>query len=498
MSAVETDKTQTETGGSLTGRAVKSVAWSTLSFGGSKLLVFASTVVLARLLTPRDYGIVADAMAVLTFFDVVLDLGVGAALIYQQEHGITDRVQTAFTLNLLVSVTLAGLGILLTPAMTRFFGLATDQNVFRALFVYLLVRGLGEVQDSVLQRDLRFGRRATVEISRGLVRVVVSIVLAVLGLGVWSLVGGLLAGELTATSLSWFLVGFWPRLSLDRTALRALMGFGLLYIGLKVVDAIGVDSDYLVVGHRLGATQQGYYTMGYRFPEIALMSLYWIVGAVAFPIYSAARARGHATMIAAMFRALRLITLFSFPAGILLAIVARDLITVAFSAKWEPAVEPMMLISLMTAVISMGFASGDLFPASGRPGMLLVLNVPFNAVLVGGYILAAPHGIVAVAAVHLAVAVPYMIARLFLVNRLLGTTMPQVLARLRPAAYASIGVLALALPLRLLLPEGLLTLIVLLAAGGTGAFAGLFLGARETVSELVSLLGAVRRTAPAG
>jgi PST family polysaccharide transporter len=468
------------------------VIWSTLSFGGQKLLVFGSTLVLARLLTPRDFGTVADAMAVLMFFDVVLDLGVGAALVYEQESGISGRVQTAFTLNLIVSIALAGLGVLLTPAIASFFGLSSHQDVFRALFAYLLVRGLGEVQDSVLQRDLRFGRRATVEICRGLARASVSIALAVSGFGVWALVGGLLAGEVVGTSLSWWMVGFWPRLTLDRTALRALMSFGLVFILLQVVNAIGIDADYLVVGHRLGATQQGFYSIGYRFPELALMSLYWIVSAVAFPIYSAARARGRETLIAATLRALRLITLFSFPAGILLALCSRDLITVAFSSKWSPAIEPMVLISLMTAVISISYASGDLFPAYGRPGTLLVLNVPSTILLVTGYILAAPHGIVAVAAVHLAWSVPYMAIRLVFVNRLLGINFRQVLGAMRPGAYAAVGVLLVGLPLRLLIPEGPLALVAIGSAGGVGALGGVLLGARATVSEVKGLLTSVR------
>jgi lipopolysaccharide exporter len=482
---------------SLTGRAVRSFAWSALSFGGSKFLVFASTVVLARVLTPQDFGIVADAMAILLFFDVVLDLGVGAALIYEQQQGVTDRVQTAFTLNLVVSITLAGLGVLLTPAIAAFFGLASHEDVFRVLFIYLLIRGLGQVQDSVLQRDLRFGRRAAVEICRGVARASVSIALALAGLGVWALVGGLMAGELAGTALAWWAVGFLPSFRLDRTAVRALMGFGLTFIMLKVVDAIGIDSDYLVVGHRLGATQQGYYSMGYRLPELTLTSLYWIFGAVAFPIYSAARTRGRQTSILAMLRAMRMITLFSFPAGILLALMSRDLIIVLFSAKWSPAIEPMVLISLTTAVTSIGFASGDLFPANGRPGTLLALNVPLTTLLVVGYVVAAPYGIVAVAAVHLVLSIPYQAIRLLLVDRLLGTSLAQDLSAMGPAACASLGVLAVALPLRLVLPEGALSLIALGITGVAGAVTGLLIGARETAVEVRGLLSSIRPAAGA-
>ena len=493
MNASEASATDPKKPHSLTARAVKSVAWSTLSFGGNKLLVFGSTVVLARLLVPHDFGVVADAMAVLVFFDVALDLGVGAALVYEQGTGITSRVHTAFTLNLIIAASLAGLGVALTPAIASFFGLSAHQAVFRVLFLYLFVRGLGEVQDSLLQRDLRFGRRATVEVCRGAARAGVSIGLALTGFGVWALVGGLLAGEVVGTSLSWWMVGFWPRLSLDRGAVRALMGFGLVFITLKLVDAIAIDSDYLVVGHRLGAVQQGLYSMGYRLPELALMSLYWIVGAVAFPIYSAARTRGREASIAAAFRALRMITLFSFPAGVLLALMSRDLITVLFSSKWSAAIGPMELISLETAVSSIGYASGALFPASGRPGTLLLVNAPVTVLLVIGYIFAAPYGIVAVAAVHLGVVVPYMAIRLALVNHLLGTRFSQAFTAMRPGAYACLGVLVLALPVRLLVSQGAIALVLVGAAGVVGATAGVWLGSRQTVSEVMALLASARR-----
>jgi lipopolysaccharide exporter len=483
--------------GSLTDRAVKSFAWSAFSFGGSKLVVFVSTVVLARILTPHDFGVVAAATAVILYFDVVLDLGIGAALIYEQERGSTDRTQTAFTLNLLITVSLTGLGILATPAIAAFFGLQAQQNVFRALFAYLFIRGLGQVQNSMLQRDLRFGRRATLEIARGVARAGISIGLALAGFGVWALVAGLIAGEVTGTVLSWALAGFWPRFSLDRHVVRGLMGFGLAFIAMKVVDAIAIDSDYLVVGNRLGATQLGFYSMGYRLPEIALMSLYWMFGAVAFPIYSQARAKGRDVSVTAMLRALRLITLFSFPAGVLLALLSRDIIYVVFSAKWVPAITPMVLISLMTAVTSVGFSSGDLFPAMGRPGTLLVLNGPLTLLLVIGYIVVVPYGIVAIAAAHVVMSSLTQGARLVLVSRMFDVKLSEQLRSMRPGVCAVLGVLALAGPVRLLMPHGAPALIMLTLTGLTGAFGGLFIGSRSTVSELRTLAAVLRPSASA-
>ena len=476
----------------LTGDAVRSVALTTLSFGGNKLLVFISTVVLARLLTPADFGIVAAASAVILYFDVVLDLGIGAALVYEQEKGTSERVHNAFTLNLLVTSVLTGLGLLLTPALAAFFSLQSDENVFRALFVYLFIKGLGQVQTSMLQRDLRFGRRGSVEVARGVVRAGVSIGMALTGFGVWALVGGLLAGELAGTALAWALVGYRPRLRLERAVVRALMGFGLAFIALKISDAIALDSDYLIIGHALGPTQLGYYTIAYRLPELALTSLYWIFGTVAFPLYSQARARGLDVTGYVQLRALRLITVFSFPAGVLLALLAPDVIYVLFGAKWAPAITPMVFIALMTSVMSVGFSSGDLFPAMGRPATLLVINTPLTVLLVIVFIIVVPYGIVWIAVTHLVMMFIAQTARLVLVTRVFGTRFAQQLRAMLPGVYATFGVLLLAGPVRLLLPHGPGSLVLLSLAGVLGALGGLYLGSRETVTELRGLAGALR------
>jgi PST family polysaccharide transporter len=187
-----------------------------------------------------------------------------------------------------------------------------------------------------------------------------------------------------------------------------------------------------------------------------------------------------------------MITLFSFPAGILLALAAGDVGNVVFSAKWAPAVGPMILISLMTAITSIGFASGDIFPAMGRPGTLLALNIPLTVLLVAGYVIAAPYGIVAVAVVHLVLAVVYQGARLVLVNSLLGTTMRQDLGAMWPGFCAVLGMAALAGPVRLLVIPGALRLFLVLVTGIAGTVAGLAIGSRKTLPELRGLVVSLR------
>ncbi len=473
-------------------RATRTFAWATASYGANKVIVFVSTIVLARLLAPEQFGAVAAGMALILYFEVALDLGLGAALVYEQEQGITGRVRTAFTLNMAMALLLTAIGIAAAPTVAGFFHLQHQVLLFRALFLYLPIHGVGQVQNAVLQRDLAFGKRAGAVITSGVVRAAVSIVLAVAGAGAWSLVAGLLAGETVSSALLWYYARVRPKFRLDRAVARALLGFGTVYTLLQVVNAIGTDGDYVVVGHIRGATALGYYSVGYRLPELMLTGFFWMFSSVAFPVYAQTQSTDPGKTIPVMLRALRMITVFSFPAAVILAFSARDVIGVLFSAKWAPAVGPMILIALASGVTSPGYASGDLFSARGRPGTLLALNVPLTAMLIIGFVLAAPYSITAVAAVHLILSVVYSIARLELVNRVLKASWGEMLRSMWPAAAAALGAALLAAPARLLIPAGPLALVAITGAGVIGAAAGVFLSSRDTVVELGDIVASFR------
>ena len=470
--------------GGLQKRAVKGLVWSTVAFGGNKLLVFVATLVLARLLTPRDFGVVAAGLVFVQYLEIVLDLGVGAALIYEQEEGITPRVQTAFTLNLGVCIVLAGLCYAGAPAVARFFRVEGSEELFRALSIYLLLRGLGQIPDSLLKRDMDFRRRTIVDISRGVVRGGVSIVLAYRGLGAWALVLGFLVGEAAATGIVWRLVRFRPGLTLDRSAVPQLLRFGSAVLVLKVVSAISINADYLVVGNRLGPTELGYYTMAYRMPELLVATMLWIFSGVAFPAYSQARALGAAAFRETMLKALRLVTLYGFVLGAGLAVVARDVVVVLYSPKWGPAVWPMVAISLGMAFTSIGYASGDIFPAIGKPGTLVKINVPLAVLQVTAFFVVAHRGITAIALVHLVTDGFYAGIRIVVANRLVGSNLGENFAAMRPGIAATAGMLAGALPARLLLGPSWGSLSLTVAGGVAGCAAGLWLGGREMFGEL--------------
>ncbi|MBS1692157.1 MAG: lipopolysaccharide biosynthesis protein [Actinobacteria bacterium] len=465
--------------------AVKSMVWSGLSFGFTRIVVFATTLLLAKLLVPEDFGVVAAGLTVIAYLEIILDLGIGAAVIYEQEKGAkSSRLNTAFTLNIGICILLTVLGWFAAPYLCLFFHTPGQENIYRALFLFLLIRGFSQIHDAMLKRDLKYRRRAAVDISRGVVRAAVSIPMALSGFGAWAIVSGVLASELTGSILNWILVPFRPRLQIDRSAASTLLQFGLAVTALKVFAEIGTNSDYLVVGNRLGPTELGYYNLAYRIPEMVLGGAYWVFSSIAFPVYSKARATVSNDLGATMLRVLRLSCLFGFTVSVVIAIASRDLVSTLMGSHWLPIVVPMAILSLTMGLESIGYASGDIFPAVGRPGLLLAINIPLTFLLVTGFILTASHGIAAVAAVHLGFTVLYGAFRLVLGCRITKTPVLAGLSAMRPAFCATAGVVAAALPVNLLMDTGLLSLVCVLAASLVGATVGLLIGGRDALAEI--------------
>ncbi len=471
--------------------AGSSFLWSALSFGGSKLLVFVITLVMARLLSPEDFGVVAVGLTIVAFLEIALDLGVGAALVYEQETGITRRVQTAFTVNLVIALICTLAAVAATPLVAGFFDVE-DQALLRVLFLYLLLRGLVQIPDAVLRRDLAFKRRALIEISRGVVRGAVSVPLALAGAGPWALVLGILASEAAGVVMTWAAVRFLPRFSFDRGIARTLLGFGTAVLATKVIGAVLQDADYLIIGSQLGTYALGVYTLAYRLPEIVLANVFWIFSSVAFSIYARSRSTDMSSLRSAVLRALQVITLFAFPAGVGMAVISFNATVVLLGWEWEGAAGPMLWIALSMAVSSIGYASGDVYPAVGRPGLLIKLLIPMMVVKVVGLVIAAQFGLTELATTLFGLSLLFAVIRLVVANRLLGLSHGTSLRAMLPGVIAALGAAVGALPVVLIRDPGVGTLILAIIGGMVGAMAFLLLFCRPALADLTRLVKSMR------
>lgn len=479
--------------GRLTATAVRGMAWRVASFGGNRLVVFASTVLLARILAPRSFGVFAAALAFTQYLEVLLDLGTGSYIVYSQKSvGYDDdHLHVAFTYNLLMTLVMTVGAVAAAPWTAAAFGATGHAAVFAVMGGYLALRGSMQMSRALMQRDLDFKKMVVLELSGAFVRGGLSVVLALRGFGVWSIVIGLLAGQTMSTAAGWMLVKYRPHIRLDWCQGRVMMGFGVKSAAMNMLTELALNGDYLVVGSVLGATKLGIYTMAYRVPELLINNVFWMFSDVAYPVYAKARRAGQEKLRQAMLKALRLTTLYGCCAGVGLALISRDSVLVLFGSKWRGAIPAMTILGLASAVAATGYANGPLFPALGKPGSLLVVNLPLTIIRMGGFVLAAPYGLVWVAVVHLATNVGQTVVRFEMVNRFIGSSWSQTVRALVPGLSAGLTVAGFALPARLLMAPGPVALVTIVVLGVIGALVGLAFSDRRAFSEIRGLFGAL-------
>jgi lipopolysaccharide exporter len=432
-------------------------------------------------------------MLVVFYFDNALDLGMGAALVYEQEEGVTDRVQVAFSANVVLGFILAAIAFVTAPVITSYFHLNSSTvdytMLFRCMAIVIVLSSLSTVPWSLFQRNMQFQRQAVVEVSRDLSRFVVTLGLALAGYGAWSVMIGLFACYGVQWVLTWIVLPFRPTFKWDTTTVKQLFAYAWRVAGNRVLGLLALNGDYFIVGNRKSSQYPLYY-QAFRLPEFIMGAQLNGLSAVLFPMYSRIRSKGNDALCDAMYKALRIVALFSIPVGVGLALIARDAFTVFYGTQNDVGIRTMEVISLAGAVTGIGFATGDLLMATNRPGVLLRINAVMVPVMLVAMWFVAPQGIVFVAFVHLFIQIVFVSIRQGIVDHIIGASTVTVLASLVPGIVVALCITAAALPVRLVTGESFASLVEITAAGVGGGLigAGVYAPARKELLGLVSTL----------
>lgn len=446
--------------------ARRGVLWSAATFLGARLLTFVSIIVLARLLTPTDFGVVAAVLVFIAVLEVISDAGMKATVVYEQESGMSERVHTAFTVNLGVAGALCAVSVLLAPLVASFFDIEEHTNLFRVASLNLLLTGLGNVHDALLLRELNFRRRMVPEIARGIANASLAIPLAASGSGASALVAGLLAGTAAWTTAQWLLSAFRPHLSFDRSILRSMVNYGSGAFSLAVIGSATRVVPLAIVGRMLGEQALGLYTVARRVPELAIEEVVYNVSRVYFPALAKKRSLDGAVN-AATLSMLRLQSLCVAPIAAGLAVLSSPLIVVLFTDKWSEAGPVLSALAVMSGLACAFFPLGDGLKAVGKQWLMVALNliqIPFVAV---GIMLLAPQGIGTVVWFMTAASLTFLVGMTLLASRELGIRRRDIVGAVRPAVVAAVGVILGAGAVRLAWPDLSAGPLLLGVAGGS-------------------------------
>ena len=419
----------------LHGRAARGVAWSLMGTFGGRVVSLASLAVLARLLAPEDFGLLAFALVFITYLETIGDLGTAAALVYWPGRW-KDVAQLTFLANVFMGLTWVGVSIAGAPAVAGFFGSPEGVPILRTLCWVVLIKALGNTQDAILQRDLRFRARVIPEMALLAGKAVTSVVFAFMGFGVWSLVWGQLVGQSLATVLLWAMVPWRPGLRVPLHQAGPVLRYGRGIVSVNVVAAVVHHVDYVIVGRMLGVAVLGVYQMAYKVPDMVVTLLVRIASKVLFPALSRVRDAG-GEMRELFFSALRYLALITIPATVGLAFMARPVVLTLFGEQWTDSVPLLRALAVYAGLRALGSFTGDALKARGRPGLLALLGVARALVLVPALVIAARESALAVAWTLTAVAALSTTVNLGVACVLLGASARTLGETLAPGVAAA-------------------------------------------------------------
>lgn len=377
---------------SLRRAAVSGTKWTAASSLATTGIQFVQIGVLAHLLSPEDFGLMAMIMVVLGFAQAYADMGIGNAIIYRQQS-TQDELSSLYWLNLAFGLLIYLIIFASTPAIVAFFAeprLAQPLAWSAALF---LVIPVGQQFFVLLQRDTRFRPIALLEIGGATVGLAVAITAAWFGQGVYALVWGQLANAATKAmillAIGW--VDYRPSLHFRPGDLHGYVGFGLFQMGERSVNFLNSRLDQMLIGSLLGAQALGYYNLAWNLVIQPVTKINPIVTRVAFPLF--ARVQNEQTRLRRGYLLTqRLLSTVNFPLLLGLAAVAPLLLPLVLGERWTPAVILVQLLAGVALFRSTGNPMGALLLSKGRADLGFYANVALVFFQVPGILLGARLG----------------------------------------------------------------------------------------------------------
>jgi PST family polysaccharide transporter len=359
------------------------------------LLQFGGIIVLARLLSPGDYGLLAMVIAIIGIGDVLRDFGLSAAAI-QADSVSPQQRSNLFWINSLIGLALAVAAYAAAPWIARFYDQPLLVPIARALAITFVLKGLATQYRAQLNRDMRFGALSAVEIGGQGIGLATGVALALQGYGYWALVMQGVAHAATTLVLLLALTRWCPGLPRRGAAMGNLLRYGWNLMNMQLIAYLSRNVDALVIGHRFGAESLGLYNRAYQLLMLPLDQINAPATTIALPVlsrikgdrdrYSAFLLHGQAALLHAV------VAVFTFACA-----QAEPLILLVLGSQWAPAVPLFQILAVGGVFQAAGHASYWVFLSKGLTGSQLRYVLTTRIVIIGAVLVGANWGALGVA-----------------------------------------------------------------------------------------------------
>lgn len=353
------------------------------------------TAILARLLTPADFGVVAIATVLIQFFNTISEAGIGPAIIQKKEL-TSGEIDAIFTFTVLLGLLLSLIFYLCSGLIAQYYDNDALVMVCRLLSVLILFSSIDIVTNSLLLKQKKFKAIAIRTVAVQLVVGALSIYFAYEGWGMYALVFSAIASKVVI-----FIVNYCYnplKINFQFGCLAKIRSYSFYQFCFNIVNYFSRNADKLIVGKFIGMSQLGYYEKSYRLMMLPLSNITYVFTPVMHPIFSELQ-NERERMFANYLKLIKILGILSFPVTVFLFFNARELVLIFFGNQWEASVLPFKILSLTAALQIIHATSGGIFQAIDDTKGLFIVSFITACLMVGGFIISAAcfHTIEAVA-----------------------------------------------------------------------------------------------------
>ena len=346
-------------------KIIKSVFWVGTAKGLGQLFSWLITIILARILSPTDFGLMAMALVFLHFAESFHELGLGVYIIHKKDIHEND-INTCFWLNVLSGMLLMILAFIFSKNISKFFNSPDLENLIKILSINLLIISFTTVPLNLMSKTFEFRKRSIIEFFSDIISGIIAIILAERGYGVYSLVyKSIIRSGIFAVCIYSF-TSFKPKLYFSITKLKNILSFGANVIGSKLLWYLYSNADYLIVGKFLGDYVLGIYRVAFIVSRKPLDKIWMILGEITLPAFS--RVQENQISLNNVFtKFCAYVAIVIFPINIGLYFVIDDVVPLLLGEKWIEIIVPIKYLCILGIVKTLDIGIAPFYNAIGKP-----------------------------------------------------------------------------------------------------------------------------------
>lgn len=352
-------------------KALNGMIWMFMERIGAQIVTFIVSLVLARLLLPDDYGIIAIAQIFINLANIFVVDGLSSALIQKRTVDDVDYC-TAFFTNLGFAIVLYIIIFICAPAIAKFYNSSILTPVLRVLGLRLIIGSLNTIQRAYVSKNLLFKKFFFSTIVGTIISAFVGISFALMKFGVWAIVAQYLTNTLIDTIILWFTISWHPKLLFSSSLLKSMIGFGSKVFAASFFNEIYLELRSFIIGKKYGSADLAYYNRGKQFPQLFYSNIVSAITSVIFPVMSL-KNDNKEQLKNGILLSIEISSYILFPIMFGLAMTSKPIVILLLTNKWEACIPFLQLYCVCYAILPIQSIIEQLYKAIGKANILIKL-----------------------------------------------------------------------------------------------------------------------------